>query len=76
MKLKFLDDGSTWARIHWVDVKTDPTMFSGSAQVMNYAGINRFSKMGQIENFGSGLVTLKNLAPTINGATGFSAGEA
>lgn len=76
MKLKFLDDGSVWARIHWLDTKTDTTMYANEAQVMDGAGANRFSKMEKIESFGGGMVTLTNLAPTIKGAEGFSAGSA
>ena len=33
MPIKFLDDGSVWARIHWIDVITDTTFFGNAAAV-------------------------------------------
>lgn len=76
MKIKTLDDGSVWARIHWLDVMTDTTMYADAAAVADSGAANRFSKMEKIDNFGGSMVTLTNLAPQINGATGFSAGSA
>ena len=74
MKIKSLDDGSTWARIHWLDVITDTTMFANATEVADIAAANRFSKMEKVDNFGGSMITLTNLAPQINGTSGFSAG--
>jgi hypothetical protein len=72
MKLKFLDDGSVWARIHWLNVIKDATYFKDAAQVADCVAVNRFSKIGIVENFGGSMVTLTNLAPQIIGTTGFT----
>lgn len=72
MKLKFLDDGSVWARIHWLNVIKDATYFKDAAQVADCVAVNRFSKMGSVDSFGGSMVTLTNLAPKINGVSGFT----
>lgn len=77
MKIKILEeDKSTWARLYWLDVKKDATYFTNEAQALDYEGTNRFSKMKLVEKLSTSLVTLKNLAPEINGTTGFSVGAA
>lgn len=72
MKLKFLDDGSVWARIHWLNVIKDATYFANANEVANCMAANRFSKIGVIDRLATSNVTLTNLAPKINGITGFS----
>jgi hypothetical protein len=50
MAKKTLSDGSSWARIHWLDVTKDKTWFS-SEEVQFCDFPNRFSKMGLVEHF-------------------------
>lgn len=75
MMTKMLDDGSEWARIYSLDVSKDATYFT-SSNYLNCAMPNRFSALGQIDNFYTSQATLINLAPTINGTTGFNTGTA
>ena len=52
MPIKVLNDGSAWARIHWLDVTSNKTWFTNAneaAECLNQS--NRYSRMGQIENF-------------------------
>lgn len=51
MKTKVLLDGSVWARIHWLDVTTNKTWFTNTAEVLDCDAINRFSKMGLVDHF-------------------------
>ncbi len=51
MKVKTLSDGSAWARIHWLDVTTDKTVFTGAKDVAFCNESNRFSRMGLIDHF-------------------------
>ena len=50
MAIKTLSDGSSWARIHWLDVTKNKTWFS-SSEVQFCDLPNRFSKMGLVEHF-------------------------
>jgi hypothetical protein len=75
MKTKTLDDGSEWARIHWLDVNTNAAStgyFASATEVQDCEADNRFSKMKFIDKFKSSKVTLTNLATPINGTTNFS----
>lgn len=72
MKLKFLEDGSVWARIHWLNVIKDTTYFTNANEVANCVSTNRFSKIGIIDRLASSNIILTNLAPVINGVDGFS----
>lgn len=72
MKLKFLDDGSVWARIHWLNVIKDTTYFANANEVADCIAANRFSKTEIIDRLATSNVTLTNLAPEINGVTGFT----
>lgn len=53
MKTKILPDGSAWARIHWLDLKTTKTVFANNDEVAFCDLPNRFSKMGLVEHFKS-----------------------
>lgn len=75
MATKMLDDGSMWAKIYSLDVSKDATYFTTS-DYLNCTAANRFSALGQVDNFYTSQATLVNLAPTISGTTGFSAGTA
>ena len=72
MKLKFLDDGSVWARIHWLNVIKDTTYFANANEVANCMAANRFSKIEIIDRLATSNVTLTNLAPEIEGTTNFT----
>lgn len=75
MKTKTLNDGSEWARIHWLDVNTNAASagyFASAAEVQDCEADNRFSKMKFIDKFKSSKVTLTNLATPIDGTTNFS----
>ena len=76
MKFKTLPDGSVWARINWLDVTKDKTPFANDAEVADCIKSNRFSKMGIVDKLATSQVELTNLAPEINGTTGFSTGSA
>ena len=53
MKIKALDDGSTWARIHHLDLKNDKTFFANAAEVAKCTNKNnRYSRMGIVDRFG------------------------
>lgn len=78
MRIKTLEDGSAWARINWLNVIKDATYFStannattGMPETKYCHAVNRFSMMEYIDNFATSLVTIKNLAPAIEGTTGF-----
>lgn len=52
MPIKILNDGSAWARIHWLDVTSNKTWFTNASEVAECLNQpNRYSRMGQIENF-------------------------
>ena len=51
MKLKTLADGSSWARIHWLNVVNEKTWFADDAEVALCDKPNRFSRMGLVEQF-------------------------
>ena len=70
MKIKTIDDGSTWARIHWLDVIKDTTYFTADTADFS-TEVNRFSRLKFVDKFASSMVTLTNLAPEINGVSGF-----
>lgn len=53
MKIKTLDDNSTWARIHYLDVNQYQSYFSGTAEVAKTSKANRFSRMGDVDKFKS-----------------------
>jgi len=53
MKIKVLPDGSAWARIHWLDITTDKTVFANDNEVAFCDKPNRFSRMGLVEHFKS-----------------------
>lgn len=76
MKLKTMEDGSTWGRIYWLNITKDATCFANEAQASKYNGSNRFSLMKYVDKFGSSQVEITNLAPEINGTTGFGGGSA
>ena len=53
MKIKALDDGSTWARIHHLDLKNDKTCFANASEVAKCTNKNnRYSRMGIVNRFG------------------------
>lgn len=53
MKIKALDDGSTWARIHHLDLKNDKTCFANASEVAKCINKNnRYSRMGIVDRFG------------------------
>lgn len=54
MPLCTLDDGSSWARIQWLDITTDKTFFKDEEEA-NYCvdKTNRYSRMGIVDNFKS-----------------------
>lgn len=66
MKIKYLDDGSVWARIHWLDVKRSSTYYSSTAEVLDINDTTRFSKMKLVDKLYSTQVSLTNLAPEID----------
>lgn len=52
MKIKTLDDGSVWARIHWLDVSTTVEWFASDDEVAKCIDkSNRYSRMGIIDLF-------------------------
>ena len=74
MNTRILSDGSVWGRIYWLDCYKEQLFFANETEALFYSGTNRFSRMKYLDKFGSSQVLLKNLAPKINGANGFSAG--
>ena len=52
MKLMSLDDGSAWARIHWLDVSSTSSWFT-TAEVAECSAANRYSRMGIVDKFKS-----------------------
>lgn len=59
MKLKALDDGSTWARIHYLDVSNDKTFFANDSEVAKCINKhNRYSRMGDVDKYRSSGIIL------------------
>ena len=55
MKVKGLDDGSTWARIHHLDVSNDKTFFANASEVAKCVNKhNRYSRMGIVDRYKAG----------------------
>lgn len=55
MKIKALDDGSTWARIHHLDVSNDKTFFANASEVAKCVNKNnRYSRMGIVDRYKAG----------------------
>jgi hypothetical protein len=55
MKLKTLEDGSAWARIHYLDVTNDKTFFADASEVAKCTNKNnRYSRMGDVDKFNAG----------------------
>lgn len=52
MKVKTLDDGSEWARIHWLDVSSTVEWFADANEVAYCVNkSNRYSRMGNVDEF-------------------------
>lgn len=52
MRIKSLVDGSAWARIYWLDLGTYSTTFADKSEVLKCtSAINRYSRMGIVDNF-------------------------
>lgn len=52
MKIKYLDDGSVWARIHYLNVANTVEWFANEAEVMKCVNKNnRYSRMGIVDMF-------------------------
>jgi hypothetical protein len=51
MKLTSLEDGSAWARIHWLDVSSTASWFSASEVAKCTNRSNRYSRMGIVDKF-------------------------
>lgn len=51
MALTMLADGSSWARIHWLNVTEDKTWFASNDEVASCNEPNRFSRMGLVDQF-------------------------
>lgn len=52
MEMKVLDDGSVWARIHWLDVSTTAVFFTNASEVAKCTDkTNRYSRMGIVDEF-------------------------
>ena len=52
MKLKTLEDGSVWGRIHNLDLSADKIFYKNASEVSRYtARANRYSRMGDVEKF-------------------------
>lgn len=59
MKIKALDDGSTWARIHYLDVSNDKTFFANDSEVAKCINKhNRYSRMGDVDKYRSSGIIL------------------
>ena len=77
MKIMTLDDGSTWGRIYWLDIYKQKTCFSNATEANKCTDkTNRYSIMKYLNKFGQSQVEITNLAPEINGTTGFATGAA
>lgn len=72
MRIKTLEDGSSWARIHWLNVLTDASYFTSEIEANECIKTNRFSALGAIDKLASSQVTLTNLAFEINGTNNFA----
>lgn len=54
MSTKVLADGSTWARIHYLDLTNDKTFFANASEVAKCTNKhNRYSRMGDADKFKS-----------------------
>jgi len=52
MEIKYLDDGSVWARIHYLNVANTVEWFANDAEVMKCINKNnRYSRMGIVDLF-------------------------
>mgnify|MGYP003293129375 CR=1 FL=1 len=72
MRIKTLEDGSSWARIHWLNVIKDASYFTSEVEAKDCIKTNRFSALGAVDQLASSQVTLTNLAFEINGIENFS----
>lgn len=73
MRTKTLEDGSTWCRIHYLDVSSNTTYFQSKEEVLECTNAaNRFSRMGIVDKLKNTQVKLTNLVPEIDGTTNFS----
>lgn len=69
MPIKHLSDGSTWARINWLDLKTDKTVFSSTNEVAKCINkSNRFSLMERVDDFIGKRFKITNLMPAVTSA--------
>ena len=67
METKALDDGSTWARIHWLDVTNRKNWFANAAEVAECVNeVNRYSRMGIVDKFKGQRYEITNLMKEIN----------
>lgn len=67
MKIKTLNDGSAWARINWLNVAQDKTVFANAAEVAECTtATNRYSRMGIVDKFVGKKFQIVNLMPAIN----------
>ena len=76
MPVKSLEDGSVWARIYWLNLTTDKTVFASNAEVdecLNKA--NRFSRMGVVDRFIGKRFSITNLMPAVS-ADNYTGGTA
>ena len=66
MPIKHLPDGSAWARINWLDVKTNKTVFASTSEVAQCINqSNRFSLMGRVDDFIGKRFKITNLMPAV-----------
>ena len=75
MPIKSLSDGSVWARIYWLDLTSDKTLFASAAEVdecLNKA--NRYSRLGIVDRLIGKRFNITNLMPAIS-ADNYSGGE-
>ena len=73
MDIKGLNDGSVWARIHYLDVSSNATFFTDEAEVLECTDkTNRYSLMKYVDSFKTKIIKMTNMLPAINGTTGFS----
>lgn len=67
MPIKVLNDGSAWARIHWLDVTSNKTWFSNANEVAECLNQpNRYSRMGAVDQFKSTKIKITNLMPAVH----------
>ena len=67
MPIKSLDDGSIWARIHWLDVTGPKSWFANATEVAECLNqSNRFSRMGVVDQFKSTRIKITNLMPAVH----------